>query len=74
METEKQTLEVRELDQRKSDRLTVTLWWVKGTIDTYVSIYDDRTKEIDYVGVPDGTAPQEVYNHPFAFQAQVEND
>lgn len=60
--------EVVELNQRQSDKLTITLWWVKDTLDTYVSIYDDKTKEINYISVPEGTPSQDVFTHPYAYQ------
>lgn len=73
METEnKKTEEVIstavELDSRRSEKLTITLWWVRGTIDTYVTIADLELGSLDVVGVPAGVGPNQVYNHPFAYQ------
>ena len=68
METEKQTIETVELDQRHSNALTVTLWWVKGTIDTYVTVVDANDGQTAFIAVPEGVAPHQVYNHPFAYQ------
>lgn len=67
-------LETKELDQRKSDRLTVTLWWVKGTMETFVTVLDTRsTPPVEHhIDTPEGIEPHEVYAHPFAFIDQPE--
>lgn len=64
-------LETKELDQRKNDRLTVTLWWVKGTMDTFVTVLDtNTTPPIEHhIDVPEGVLPHEVYQHPMRYVA-----
>lgn len=62
---EQATLESVELDQRTNDKLTVTLWWVKGTIETYVTVDDDGNHSV--IPVPEGISPHEVYYHPFSY-------
>lgn len=73
---ENNLLETKELDQRKSDRLTVTLWWVKGTMDTFVTVLDtNSTPPVEHhIEVPDGTMPHDVYEHPFAYLDQLESE
>lgn len=34
---------VRELAQRQSDKLLVTLWWVQDSLETYVTVEDFKT-------------------------------
>lgn len=67
MEAPQEFAEVAELTSRITDKLLVTLWWVRGTMDTYVTItdYDNHTEEV--VEVPKGTLPHEVFRHPFAY-------
>lgn len=67
METE--LLETKELDQRKADYLTITLWWVKGTMETFVTVLDTkRTPPIEHhIDVPEGVLPHVVFQHPMAY-------
>lgn len=62
-------LETKELDSRKNDRLTVTLWWVKGTMDTFVTVLDmNQTPPVEHhIEVPEGVLPHEVYAHPMVY-------
>lgn len=66
--TEQPTLQIHELDQRKADALTVTLYWVHGTIDTYVTVHDARDDSTATIQTPPGIPPQRVYQHPFTYQ------
>lgn len=68
METEKQTIEAIELDQRQANALTVTLWWVRDTLDTYVTVLDRNEGQTAFIPVPEGVAPNQVFTHPFAYQ------
>jgi hypothetical protein len=47
----------------------VTLWWVKGTLDTYVEIVDLKTQPPTVTEVPvlAPATPNEVYQHPFRY-------
>jgi hypothetical protein len=67
-------LETKELDSRKADKLTVTLWWVKGTMETFVTVLDTRSHPPveHHIEVPEGTQPHDVYKHPFAYLQQPE--
>lgn len=66
---ENRLLETKELDSRSADRLTVTLWWVKGTMETFVTVLDTNpTPPVEHhIDVPEGVLPHAVYQHPFAF-------
>lgn len=61
--------ETKELSQRKNDGLTVTLWWVKNTMDTFVTVLDTRhTPPVEHhIDVPKGVLPHAVYQHPMAY-------
>lgn len=60
--------EAKELSRRRTDGLEVVLWWVKGTISTYVEVTDHKTgADTFYITTPDGVSPNEVFNHPFAW-------
>lgn len=62
-------LETKELDQRKNDGLTVTLWWVKNTMDTFVTVLDTKTTPPveHHIDVPHGVLPHAVYQHPMRY-------
>lgn len=66
---------IEELASRHSDKLTVTLWWVKGTIDTFVEVVDAKTEPptLERIPVPIGSSPNDVFNHPYAYAQQVES-
>lgn len=67
MEASNPEQETQELDSRMADRLKVTLWWVKGTMNTYVTVTDyDKQIELT-VETPDGVLPHHVYKHPFVY-------
>lgn len=61
--------EVKELDSRKADRLTVTLWWVQGTMETFVTVLDTNpTPPVEHhIEVPEGVLPHAVFQHPFSY-------
>ncbi|HYG84577.1 MAG TPA: hypothetical protein VD907_06925 [Verrucomicrobiae bacterium] len=62
-------LETKELDSRQNDGLTVTLWWVKNTMDTFVTVLDTKTQPPveHHIDVPKGVLPHAVYYHPMAY-------
>lgn len=62
-------LETKELDSRQADRLRVTLWWVKGTVDTFVTVLDTSQEPPveHHIDVPKGILPHAVYQHPMAY-------
>lgn len=62
-------LETKELDQRKNDGLTVTLWWVKNTMETFVTVLDTKTTPPteQHIDVPEGVLPHHVYAHPMRY-------
>lgn len=60
--------QVFEINRREGDGLTVVLWWVHGTMDTFVQVEDVRGDDF-MVQVPDGVAACEVFKHPFAYKA-----
>lgn len=64
--------ETKELDSRKANKLTVTLWWVKGTMDTFVTVLDtEPDPPVEHViDVPKGILPHAVYKHPMAYLPQ----
>jgi hypothetical protein len=61
--------ETKELAQRKTDALTITLWWVRGTMDTFVTVLDtDQQPPVEYcIDVRQGQLPHEVYQHALAY-------
>lgn len=59
--------EVLDLDSRMADRLKVTLWWVKGTMNTYVTVTDFDNHEETVIDIPEGRKPHEVYYHAMAY-------
>lgn len=62
-------LETKELDQRRNNGLTVTLWWVKNTMQTFVTVLDTNpTPPVEHhIEVPEGVLAHEVYQHPMAY-------
>lgn len=70
MET-KPIVELTELDQRRGDSMLVTLWWVKGTLETYVEVVDLKTQPPTVTEVPvhAPATPNEVFMHPFRYMA-----
>lgn len=61
--------ETKELDSRRNDGMTVTLWWVKNTMDTFVTVLDSKqSPPIEHhIDVPKGVLPHAVYQHPMAY-------
>lgn len=68
-------LETKELDQRRNNGLTVTLWWVKNTMQTFVTVLDiNTTPPVEYhIDVPEGVLPHAVYQHPMAYLPESPN-
>jgi hypothetical protein len=62
-------LETKELDSRRNNGLTVTLWWVKNTMQTFVTVLDTNpTPPVEHhIDVPEGVAPHQVYEHPMTY-------
>lgn len=60
---------VKELARRHNDKLTVTLWWIQGTMDTYVSVEDDKSvpPQVHRIDVVPPATPNDVFNHPFSY-------
>lgn len=58
-----------DLMDRQSDRMNITLWWVKGTMATYVTVDDRRTGVFFRVDTPEGERPIHVFEHPHSFKA-----
>lgn len=58
-----------ELDRRSNDGYMVALWWVQGTLDTFVEVIDTHTEPptVHEIPVVAPATPAEVYNHPFRF-------
>lgn len=59
--------EVLELDSRQNDKVRIALWWVKGTLDTYVTVTDYENQIEVVVDVPKGELPHAVYQHAMAY-------
>jgi len=61
--------ESKELATRRTDGLLVTLWWVKNTIDTYVTVLDIKQEPpVEHtIDVAPGVSPNEVFEHPFRY-------
>lgn len=66
---EQKSLETKELDRRQNDKRVVTLWWVKGTMDTFVTVLDmNPSPPVEHhIDVPKGVLPHHVYQHPMAY-------
>jgi len=67
----------RELSRRLTQHgYEITLWWVRGTIHTFVTIDDCRELESgqreprQIVVTPEGESPNQVFKHPFAYIGQ----
>lgn len=62
-------VELVELGQRRGDSMLVTLWWVKGTLDTYVELVDLKTQppSVTEIPVQAPASPNDVFNHPFRY-------
>lgn len=57
------------LSERVTDKLAVTLWWLKGTLDTFVTVDDNSVEPPAHhlVEVPEGINPNRVFRAPFAY-------
>lgn len=72
MET-KPIVELTELNQRRADAMLVTLWWVKGTLETYVEVVDLKTQPPTVTEIPvhPPATPNDVFMHPFRYIADA---
>lgn len=52
----------------------VTLYWKIGTVETRVEVDDVKHGQYFVVDTPEGKSPNDVFLHPYAYQAQLEND
>lgn len=61
--------ESKELAIRKNDGLTVTLWWVKNTLATYVTVLDTKVEPpVEHmIDVVPPAKPNDVFEHPFRY-------
>lgn len=68
---EPRPVELTELAQRRGNGLLVTLWWVKGTLDTYVEVVDLKEQPPTVLEIPvqRGANPNDVFTHPYRFIA-----
>jgi hypothetical protein len=62
------TNERRELAQRTSDGIEVTLLWTKSTNVITIAVIDTRSAVVLEFEV-DGTAALDAFNHPYAYAA-----
>ena len=58
----------RELAQRTSDRIEVTLLWTKSTNVITIAVIDSHSGEELEFDV-DGTSALDAFNHPYAYAA-----
>lgn len=65
--------ELKELAHRCGDNLMVTLWWVRGTLDTYVEVIDLKTEPptVHEIPVHPPASANEVFKHPFRYIADA---
>lgn len=64
--------ELVDLSDRHADGLSVILWWVRGTLETYVTIEDYKIQGEPttlFVPVPEGVSANNVFYHPFGYEA-----
>lgn len=62
-----------DLSDRNGDGLQVILWWVRGTLETYVTVQDykgEASPTTLFVPVPEGTSANDVFYHPFGFEGE----
>lgn len=60
--------ELVDLSDRSNAGLEVILWWVRGTMDTYVTVEDEKLGTFHHFPVPEGENANEVFYHPFAYK------
>jgi hypothetical protein len=56
-----------DLADRQNDRLNVTLWWVQGTMRTFVTVQDAKQSENFAIDVPEGENPMHYFHHPMVY-------
>lgn len=59
----------RELHSRRSGGALVRLLWCASDSRVYVTVNDHHTGEAFSVRVPEGEAPMQVFQHPYAYAA-----
>jgi hypothetical protein len=59
---------VKELAQRRSDNLEVTLFWDRQSERVWISVYDSASEEQFSKPVP-GAQALDAFNHPYAYLA-----
>lgn len=64
--------ELVDLADRSNAGLEIVLWWVRDTLDTYVTVEDSKLNSFHHFPVPEGENPMEVFHHPFSFK-ELEN-
>jgi hypothetical protein len=62
------SIERRELAQRTSDGIEVTLFWSKPSDHVTIAVLDTRSDEALEFDV-DGSAALDAFNHPYAYAA-----
>lgn len=68
-EPDAQVNAVYELNRRQNNGLEVILWWVHGTLDTYVEVTDVLENNHFILDIPEGHTANDVFYHPFAYKA-----
>ncbi len=67
------TDQIRELDQRTNDRITVTLLWNAATNAVFVRVVEERHGVSFEFGVPAADAA-DAFHHPYAYAAHDQED
>lgn len=65
---------VFELNTRRTNGLEVILWWVSGTLETYVEVNDNYEDSHFILAIPEGHNASDVFHHPFAYKAAAERE
>lgn len=61
---------VIDLAERQVDGMTIILWLIEGTLETYVTVDDRKTNNFHKHPVPQGVSAMEVFNHPFTYPVE----
>lgn len=62
-----ETQELVEFDRRRNNAVEVVLWWVKDTLETYVTVNDEGAGTFQKHPVPSGVNPMHVFDRPGAY-------
>ena len=57
---------VRELDNRRGNGLNITLWWVKNTMQTFVTVEDAKGENFSF-DVPSPDQAWNCFQHPMVY-------